>query len=216
VDLVFLHGFLSSPQSAKITGIPRYLREQGHSVASVSAIDLYPTKQDFEEMTLSKLIEKVITELEKLPPVVLIGSSHGALIAIWVSHRRPDLVQRLVLLAPALFYYRNLSGRYEVEAWRRQNHILFNYPRFGGETRLGYQYIQDLKTYENPPAVTLPTLIIHGTADQFVPLSDTDEYVRTKAGDLLTVHRLEGGNHRLSNVPELVNIRLSEWLGDPI
>src|SRR5512136_1301514 len=93
---IYLHGFASSPQSAKA----KYLRDcfQTRQI-DIKVPDL--NQGDFSHLTLTRHLKQVAAEFPPAPaPVAIIGSSFGGLTAAWLGQRHPQ-VQRLVLLAPA-------------------------------------------------------------------------------------------------------------------
>src|SRR5688572_7467401 len=93
---IYLHGFASSPRSAKAQD----LRDRFQSLGIELTIpDL--NHPDFTHLTLTRQLEQVVALLPAdATPVTLIGSSFGGLTAAWAAQTHPQ-IQRLVLLAPA-------------------------------------------------------------------------------------------------------------------
>ena len=92
---IYLHGFASSPQSAKA----KYLRDCFAKLQiDLKTPDL--NQGDFYHLTITRQIRQVEVELQLVIPVTLIGSSLGGLIAAMLGERQLQ-VQRLILLAPA-------------------------------------------------------------------------------------------------------------------
>lgn len=104
----------------------------------------------------------------------IIGSSYGGLMGTIFTRDHPDQVRKLILLAPALL--RDLSGA-------------FLDPMIGNELAYSRKSLSGSKT------VLVPTTIIHGTADDIVPL----EPVRRIAKELFTnlQYVIVDDNHRL-------------------
>ena len=96
MDYIYLHGFASSPNSAKA--------QYFHSAFAELAIDLkIPdlNQGNFSQLTITRQIEQILAFFPPTPtPVTLIGSSLGGLTAALLAEKSLQ-VQRLVLLAPA-------------------------------------------------------------------------------------------------------------------
>src|SRR5918995_443965 len=96
-QLVYLHGFASSAQSSKAAFLAERAREVGMGFQAPDLND-----PDFETLTISRMIDRVGRLLTAMPadPVTLIGSSLGAVVALFAmqaeASRRPD---SLVLMA---------------------------------------------------------------------------------------------------------------------
>lgn len=89
---LYLHGFLSHPNSAK----PKLLKEAHEKIGKpFIAPELYMSPDEVAEF-LSKLIKEDL----KGGPVDVIGSSLGGFYAVWAKEHLP--VEKAVLLNPAL------------------------------------------------------------------------------------------------------------------
>src|SRR6185369_6645108 len=96
----YLHGFASSPRSTKVQFFTRTLAERG---IDVRCPDL--NEPDFRTMTMTRMLQQLEAELVAAGrPASLIGSSLGGALAILTAARVPHLVDRLLLLAPAVMF----------------------------------------------------------------------------------------------------------------
>ncbi len=198
-QVIYLHGFGSSPQSKKA----RFFAER----AAGAGIDLAVpdlSEGNFEKLTISGQLA-VVARVAAGRPVSLIGSSLGGYLAALYAARHPE-VRRVVLLAPAFDFARRWPsqlGEAAMEEWRRNGWIsVFHY----GEQRrlpLGYGLIEDGLRYEAFPEVCQPVLLVHGTRDDVVTPDWSRQYASARPNVEL---ELVDSDHELANV--------LEWLWD--
>ena len=91
---VYLHGFASSPRSAKAVYLRERLRACGEELL-IPELD----GGDFEHLTITNQL-RIITDAVAGKPVTLIGSSMGGYLAALYASDHHN-VDRLLLLAPA-------------------------------------------------------------------------------------------------------------------
>ncbi len=167
---IYLHGFASSPASLKA----RYLMECFAGVGLKLAVpDL--NCNDFSHLTISRQIDQVVDLLPRdKSPVVLIGSSLGGLTARVLAQNYPQ-IERLILLAPAfdfLSHWLPKIGAEKLNLWESDRYLpIYHY----GQQKLlplHYDFITDAHRYHLCQSDrSLPTLIVHGTIDDVIPLA---------------------------------------------
>ena len=128
----YLHGFASSPASTKAARFAERLRARG---LTVHCPDL--NEPDFSTLTVTRMLEQVDRAIEAMPPapVMLVGSSLGAFVAVHAMARRRNNarwpVSRMVLLAPALDFSGNRMrdlGPEGIARWRETDRLdVFHY-----------------------------------------------------------------------------------------
>ncbi|HEY9845151.1 MAG TPA: YqiA/YcfP family alpha/beta fold hydrolase [Candidatus Caenarcaniphilales bacterium] len=192
----YLHGFASSPRSAKAV----YLSDRFEALGlNLQVPNL--NQEDFFNLTLTRQIHQVQAAFPPPPdPVTLIGSSLGGLVAAWVAQQQTQ-VQRLILLAPAFeFLSRWLPklGQSQVQSWQSQGQLaVYHY----GEQRslqLSYQFVLDAQQYpDNQLQRPVPTLIMHGLQDDVIPVQVSHEFAAQRPW--VRLMELES-DHSLSNV----------------
>lgn len=169
-DLIYLHGFSSSPGGNKGAYTRRWAEARG---VAFQAPDLnLPT---FEALTLTAQVEAVEALLRSIPePPVLVGSSLGGFIATAVAHRGLPL-RALILLAPAFgFARRRLRGADWADYRDRGEMDVFHHGA-GRPMRLGPELLRDLPAWADDDAwrIQVPTVILHGRHDEAVPLGES-------------------------------------------
>jgi hypothetical protein len=192
-----LHGFTSGSLSNK--GL--YFRDkiQAELGQKLHLPDLnLPT---FETLTLSAQIEFVESLLDK--ETILMGSSLGAFLAVLLAERFPQIVKRLVLLAPAFEFVsrRKLAlGSAFLEAWKANKTIPVQHYYYGEERQLHYSILTDGIKYEKEHyTIQQPCLTIHGTLDREVDYTLTTKYLAEKSN--VDIHFVND-DHALINTLE--------------
>ncbi|MBE9034604.1 YqiA/YcfP family alpha/beta fold hydrolase [aff. Roholtiella sp. LEGE 12411] len=206
-QFIYLHGFASSPKSAKAQNISdRFAQIQ----TNLKIPDL--NAGDFSHLTITRQITQVAAEFsDDSVPVVLIGSSLGGLTAAHLAQRHLQ-VQRLVLLAPAfgfLSHWLPKLGDEEVQRWQRDKYLMvYHYgegrclmtSRSASTLPLSYDFVKDAAQYQEEVLQRpIPTLILHGKQDEVIPIEASRDFVQSRPWVELV--ELED-NHALGNVME--------------
>ena len=175
----YLHGFASSPNSAKA----RHLGDRFRA-AHLSLVIPDLNQGDFTHLTLSRQISQVEALLPPPPePVVLIGSSLGGLTAAWLGDRHPQ-VQKLVLLAPAfgfLDHWLPRLGSEQLERWKTTGVLSIYHYGEQAMQPLHYGFVSDAARYDHRMLKRpVPTLILHGVRDDVIPVQASRDYAATR------------------------------------
>ncbi|MEP7304016.1 MAG: YqiA/YcfP family alpha/beta fold hydrolase [Acidobacteriota bacterium] len=182
MHVFYLHGFASSAQSKKAAYFGERFRSHG---VVLHCPDF--NEPDFATLTLTRMLDQLGRDIAALEPapVVLLGSSLGAVVALHTAARWPGRVTRLVLLAPALLFGKDghkFLGPERVADWRTRG--VLDVSHFGyGETRLlNYAFYEDSLRYDAFAAdVTQPTLILQGLRDESVDHRVVEQYAATRS-----------------------------------
>lgn len=167
-QVIYLHGFASSPASSKAAWFRRVLAERG---VGYSCPDL--NEPAFETLTVTRMVAQAKEAIAGAgaDPVALVGSSLGAFVAVHAaatSHR----VDRLILLAPALDFGGNRLrqfGPHGIEDWRRHGSIEVHHHGYGGLRRIGFDLYDDAARYDAFALPSrIPTLVFQGLRDASV------------------------------------------------
>ncbi len=172
---IYLHGFASSPQSTKAQFLGHCWQNRG---LAMEIPDL--NGDDFSSLTLTRQIVQVGQLIEQSQlPVTLIGSSFGGLTAAWLAETYFQ-VQRLVLLAPAFNFGPIWLGQLEAETlanWQKSGSLSVYHYGYRRYLPIYYKFIEDLANYPQEKLIRqLPTLIIHGRADEVIPPENSRYY----------------------------------------
>jgi pimeloyl-ACP methyl ester carboxylesterase len=204
--VLYLHGFASSPASSKARFFRDRWRDRG---VEIEVPEL--TEGDFEHTTLTRQLA-LVTRLVAGDTVLLVGSSLGGYLAALLAARRPERVAALVLLAPAFGMARRWSRLLTdagVAQWRERGWLEVHH--YGSQTqeRIGYGLLSDAAGYEEFPAVTCPTLLLHGRNDETVDHRLSVEFAAARPNVEL---ELLDSDHQLLDVLEPMWARITEFL----
>lgn len=175
MNLIYLHGFASCPESAKAI----YLVDK---LATIELSLQVPNlnQGDFSHLTITRQIEQVAKLFDSsTEPVTLIGSSLGGLTAAWLGQKYPQ-VQRLILLAPAfgfLDHWLTKLGEPQLQEWQRSGYFPVYHYCEKRNISLHYKFVEDARQYQEIQLLRpIPTLILHGQHDQVIPIKASQDY----------------------------------------
>jgi len=199
--IVYLHGFSSTPDGNKGRFARAWAEARG---IAFHAPDLnLPT---FETLTVTAQVEAVEALLQQLSePPVLVGSSLGGFIATAVAHRGNRL-RSMILLAPAIHFASRRMTHPAWAAYRERGEMDVFHHGAGCLMRLGPDLLRDLPDWQRDDAwrIPVPTAILHGRADEAVPLAESEAYAARNPEAVL--HVLED-DHGLLAPPSLALLR---------
>ncbi|YAF97163.1 MAG: YqiA/YcfP family alpha/beta fold hydrolase [Nodularia sp. CChRGM 3473] len=193
---IYLHGFASSPQSAKARDISERFAK---IPLKLKIPDL--NAGDFSQLTITRQLTQVAAEFpDDSAPVTLIGSSLGGLTSAHLAEKYAQ-VQRLVLLAPAfgfLSHWLPKLGDEEIQRWQREKYLMIHHYGEGRSLPLSYDFLTDAVQYqEDVLQRPIPTLILHGKQDEVIPITASREFARSRPW--LELIELDS-DHALGNV----------------
>jgi hypothetical protein len=196
--IYYLHGFASSTASTKAAFFAEKLR--GHGI-KLFAPDL--NEPDFAKLTITRMVEQITSTIDALPlakPVVLIGSSLGAFVAVHVARKRPDRVVKLVLLAPALDFGGKRAtplGDRSLEEWKATGSTNVFHYGYRRVMPIDYQFYVDACEYDcTDVELPMPIQIFQGRKDTVVAPSAVEQWAKARPNVELNLvdddHQLAG------------------------
>lgn len=206
---IYLHGFASSPQSTKAQCFGQCWQNMG---LVVEIPDL--NGDDFSSLTLTRQIVQVSQLIEQSElPVTLLGSSFGGLTAAWLAESCFQ-VQRLVLLAPAFNFgpvWLSQLGEKTLIDWQKSGSLLVYHHGYRRSVPINYEFIEDLAKYPQEKLIReIPTLIIHGSNDEVIPVENSRHYAINRPW----VQLIElNSDHALTDVKARIWAEMQLFLG---
>ena len=198
MQVLYLHGFASSPHSSKATFLSRKFVERG---IPVIVPDL--NEPDFSTLTVTRMLQQVEKALASAEgPFAIVGSSLGGFVAVQAAVRHPDRITRVVLLAPALDFDGNrLSelGDRGLDAWKASNTLAVFHYGYGRMLPVHYELYADAGRYDAFQAQLLqPVQVFQGRLDTAVNPETVERWVSTRPN--VELHMLDDDHQLLRSL----------------
>lgn len=214
-EVMFCGGFRSNMAGSKALAL------QAHCIAAGRAFTRFDYRGHgesggaFADGTVGDWLDDAMAVLDAVTaePLILVGSSMGAWIALLAALARPDRVKGLVLVAPAIDFTEALIWERlpaEVRAvllrdgiWRRES----AYADEPDEITL--RLIEEGRNhllFGRPIPFDGPVRILHGMADDTVPWQFATRTAESLTGADVTVTLVKNGDHRLSDAENLARL----------
>lgn len=210
--VIFCGGFRSDMSGTKATALDTWAAAAGRFFARFDYRGHGESSGDFIDGTVGLWRDDALLALDATGegPMILVGSSMGAWIALLAALSRPERVCGLVLVAPAVDFTETLiwnrmpdDARAALErdgVWLRPSDYLDEPDRI--TRRLIEEGRQHLLLGGRIPFGG-PVRILHGLADETVPWEHGLRTADALASDDVVVTLVKGGDHRLSDPPDL-------------
>ena len=207
-NVLYLHGFASSPAGRKVAALTELLAPRGLRIV---APDL--NVPSFRQLDFGAIARLALAEAERQAPVVIVGSSLGAVVALEIS--RLGAKAPLLLIAPAVGF-----GRRWTEKLPPGDAPLFFHHGEGKELPIHRRFFEDLaerSDADSPPSV--PVVVVMGTDDESVPVDHVRGVWRKweTSGRLAPSSRfleIPGGDHGLVEHVETIAREIAALAGD--
>lgn len=205
---VYLHGMGSVRTGEKSASLAEFAAAAGRPFLRVDLRGHGESSGRIGTISVSELIDDAEQVLAKVGPAILVGSSLGGMLAAFAAGNRPELVIGLALLAPALGLIPNLGRRLDADGrlW----------------TSDGRGFVVDQRVLDDahaldesqlPPRLTMPTLIVHGTADDVIPAASSERFYAALPSRRKDLWLVPDADHRLNTVAAAIWPRLDALLG---
>ena len=196
---LFLHGLGSVRAGEKSATLMEHAARRGHGCLRFDMRGHGESSGQLGRVKLTELVDDAVRILERIGPAFVVGSSLGGLVASHAAAARPDLFRRLALLAPAFGMMPALEQLLDARGCLRTDQ--------GLEFHVAQEVIADAKRHDEralPQRITCPTLVVHGTADDVVPVAVSEHLHAALAAKVRQLWIVADGDHRLSAVaPEI-------------
>jgi len=193
--LVFLPGYASDMEGAKALALDAFAEQRGLAMLRLDYSGTGSSKGRFEDGTLAAWLEEALAAVDRLTdgPLIVVGSSMGGWIALHLVLLRPDRVKAMLGIAAAPdFTEWGFRGGDDAE---RQ-----------GLSRAFWESGQRLRLLDGEIAIDCPVRLVHGEADEDVPLDIAFRLMRALRSSDVQLLTIKGGGHRLSEPREIETI----------
>lgn len=199
--LLFLPGYASDMDGAKAMALDDFAGRRGLAMLRFDYSGTGFSGGAFEDGTLAGWLDETLTMVDHLTdgPIIAIGSSMGAWVALHLAIRRPDRVRALVGIASAPDF---TDWGFDADQKKElQEHDKIERPQL--TTLAFWESGQGLRLLDSPIAIDCPVRLIHGDADRDVPMAVAVQLMERLRSADVQLNILKGGGHRLSEPREI-------------
>lgn len=186
MQVLYLHGFASGPNSLKAKYFAKKLQDAG---IKYKILDL--NLNNFSSLTPTKALNYIRSFIQD-EETILIGSSLGGLYGLILAEQE-QVVQKLILLAPALeinSLWDDIIGDENLRQWETQNELPIYHYGYGQTIPLNYAFLTDLCSYNDHEfARQIPALVFHGVNDKTIPYLVSCRYAQRNVSAIF--HQLD-------------------------
>ena len=219
VGVLFCGGFHSSMRGDKARAIETWCEARGHACTRFDYRGHGDSGGDVERLTLADWLDDALAVVDRAPgdePLVVVGSSMGAWLAVHVALRRPGRVAALALVAAAPdFLQEGVEPRLEAsELARLGRGLVVRLPT--PESAAGYPITRALLDSGRTLAllsgdatvatIDCPVRMLHGSADDVAPWTRAAALLERFEGADATLELVRAGDHRLSTPADLARL----------
>lgn len=198
---VLCHGMESNKSSAKIVAMSNALRERGLTALRFDFAGSGESGGDFADISYSGQVDDLSAAVAHLKEsgiehVGLIGSSMGGTVALLYAGSRMGVQGLATIAAPSdpFEVVRQVSTEQELAVWEERGFVEYH------GRRLNKAFLDDIRQLDIVGAasrITCPVLLIHGDADETVPVAQAYRVYEVLRGHK-QLRILHGADHRLS------------------
>ena len=209
--LLFLPGYASDMEGTKASEIDVFAAAAGLACLRLDYSGTGSSGGEFAEGTLDRWLDEVVSAIDMVVegPVLLIGSSMGAWLALHAALKRPDRIKGVVGIAAAPdFTDWGYTAEQKAELQDQGKLELPN--SYGPEPQVTHHAFwasgAEMRLLHKPILLDCPVRLVHGDADEDVPIGVAFKLLQdAHSGDVqLTI--IKWGDHRLSKPHEIETI----------
>ena len=213
--VIYCGGYHSDMSGSKAVALSTWCHEFGHTYIRFDYQGHGMSSGEFADGSIGLWRDDALSILDQTTtdPVVLVGSSMGAWIALLIALKRPNRIAGMVLLAPAVDFTIDLMwNKFDTDIRDEiENKGFWNRPsEFEDEAYpITLKLIEESRSHlllNAPITFPGPVNILYGLADEVVPLDHVMRTVDAIASSALTVTLIKGGDHRLSQDTDIARM----------
>lgn len=223
IAVVLCHGMESSRSGLKHVRLAGELAARGFPALRFDFAGCGASEGRFEDMTYTREVEDLDAAVSFLANrgvdrLALFGSSMGGAVAFLFAGSDRPAAARVVAVATLAAVARPdrvpspMLSQATYDRWRHDGHLPLSEGR-----RVRFTLMEDAQRIDIPAAaarVRAPVLIIHGSADEVVPVGDGRELFASIGHPRRELDVVEGADHRFSDPRHLDGavLKLVSWL----
>lgn len=207
--IILCHGFATGKDGNTYVNLEKILNDSGISTFRFDFFGHGESEGKIEEITTSEAVDDILNAVRFLKNsgykrIGLFGSSFGGLASIISASKTNDLYL-LALKSPVSDYSSLIKARedwQDRQGWKKKGFTYFTTSN-GEKLKLNYSFFEDAEKvngYRSARKIKLPTLIVHGSQDETVPVEQSKRTASLIANCSLEI--IEGADHRYSRPEE--------------
>lgn len=213
--VVLGHGVTGNKDRPLLVAIAESLERSGIAALRISYSGNGASEGRFEDSTISKEVDDLGAVFDALKGwnIIYTGHSQGAAVGVLCASR-DTRIKRLVSLA-GMVHTAAFAAR-EFGNLRPGADVMWDKP----ECPLSQTYLDDMKQIDSVAgrarSIHIPWLLLHGTADDVVPIDDSRDIFQ-KANQPKTLVELEGADHSFGgDFLPLAAERVAQWVKEQL
>ncbi len=207
-EIMFCGGFRSKMAGTKALALENVCRSAGRAFTRFDYRGHGESAGAFTDGTIGRWLQDTLAILDEVTagPLVLVGSSMGAWVALLAALKRPERVRGLVLVAPAVDFTEALIWQRLPSEDRRtleRDGVWLRRSDYADEPdQITLELIEEGRNhllFGNPIEFGGPVRILHGMRDETVPWELSMRTAESLKSDDVVVTLVKDGDHRLSD-----------------
>lgn len=199
--IILCHGFSSSKDAQTYKRLEEIFNNHKISTFRFDFFGHGESEGEFEDITISEAADDILNAISFIKGlgysrIGLVGSSFGGIASIMAASKTNDLFI-LALKSPVSDYEKvTMKTKKELGEWKNKGYRYYITGE-GKKLRLNYSFYEDFRNndgYKAAPKIIIPTLIVHGDADETVPVSQSIKTSKLIPNCKLVL--IKGANHR--------------------
>lgn len=203
--IILCHGFSTTKNAHTSIKLQEIINQNNVSTFRFDFFGHGESEGKFEDITISEAVDDTLNAIKLMKKlgytkIGLFGSSFGGITALMTASKIKDL-SILILKSPVSNFQEielERKSKKELDEWK-SNGFTYYIDGKGIKHQLNYTFFEDFKNndgYEAAKKIKIPTLIIHGDADEIVPIKQSQKTVNIIKNCRLEV--INGANHKYS------------------
>ncbi|MFH1105790.1 MAG: alpha/beta fold hydrolase [Candidatus Aenigmatarchaeota archaeon] len=204
VAIIICHGFMSDKNGESSQALQKELNKRNISTLRFDFYGHGESDGAFEDVTVTEAADDALNAIAYLKnkgyKIGLVGTSFGGIAAIVAASKSKDLFV-LCLRCPVSGYWDkelHKGGEAGIKEWKKQGYEEY-YDLEGKAHKLNYSFIEDFSKnngYEAAEKIKTPTIIVHGDADEVVPVAQSKRLAKVIKASRLEI--IKGADHNFS------------------
>jgi pimeloyl-ACP methyl ester carboxylesterase len=214
--ILVLHGYFGHAQTKNNRAAAAHFNALGFNVVCPDFYGRGQSEGAFGDLTIARGLETAtlcLNDIKQTRPdhkIIVTGGSFGGLVAMHLARDFKEDVSALILRAPVSdwhdLWHREVPSE-KMMVWKRDGSFTDIMPN-GQEVTFGTDLYEEMNmskaVYDQiAPAISIPTLIVHGDRDEMVPLSHTEKLHCALSQSELVI--LNGADHAFSREDDVLH-----------